>query len=140
MALIRYWLLLVGAAAMEGFFLFLQRWFIISDSRRIEYEMRNDFYAHLQRLPVRCYQGQRTGDLMSRATNDLSSVRMLIGPAVMRLRLFADRRDWRVHHDAADRPDDGAPLADLRSDRRRLVQFFDRRGAEALKPLSSLNL
>jgi ATP-binding cassette subfamily B multidrug efflux pump len=82
-ALIRYSLLLVGAAAMEGFFLFLQRWFIIADSRRIEYEMRNDFYAHLQRLPVRYYQEQRTGDLMSRATNDLSSVRMLIGPAVM---------------------------------------------------------
>jgi ATP-binding cassette, subfamily B, multidrug efflux pump len=82
-ALIRYSLLLVGAAAMEGFFLFLQRWFIIADSRRIEYEMRNDFYAHLQSLPVRYYQGQRTGDLMSRATNDLSSVRMLIGPAVM---------------------------------------------------------
>jgi ATP-binding cassette, subfamily B, multidrug efflux pump len=82
-ALIRYSLLLVGAAAMEGLFLFLQRWFIIADSRRIEYEMRNDFYAHLQRLPVRYYQGQRTGDLMSRATNDLSSVRMLIGPAVM---------------------------------------------------------
>jgi ATP-binding cassette subfamily B protein len=82
-ALIRYSLLLVGAAAMEGLFLFLQRWFIIADSRRIEYEMRNDFYAHLQRLPVRYYQEQRTGDLMSRATNDLSSVRMLIGPAVM---------------------------------------------------------
>jgi ATP-binding cassette subfamily B protein len=82
-ALIRYSLLLVGAAAMEGLFLFLQRWFIIADSRRIEYEMRNDFYGHLQRLPVRYYQEQRTGDLMSRATNDLSSVRMLIGPAVM---------------------------------------------------------
>jgi ATP-binding cassette, subfamily B, multidrug efflux pump len=82
-ALIRYSLLLVAAAAMEGLFLFLQRWFIIADSRRIEYEMRNDFYAHLQRLPVRYYQEQRTGDLMSRATNDLSSVRMLIGPAVM---------------------------------------------------------
>ena len=82
-ALIRYGLLLVGAAALEGLFLFLQRWFIIADSRHIEYEMRNDFYAHLQRLPVRYYQEQRTGDLMSRATNDLSSVRMLIGPAVM---------------------------------------------------------
>src|SRR3712207_5624171 len=45
--------------------------------------MRNDFYGHLQRLPLRFYQEQRTGDLMSRATNDLSSVRMLIGPAVM---------------------------------------------------------
>ena len=82
-ALIRYGLLLVGAAALEGLFLYLQRWIIIGVSRRIEYEMRNDFYAHLQQLPVRYYQDQRTGDLMSRATNDLASVRMLIGPAVM---------------------------------------------------------
>jgi ATP-binding cassette, subfamily B, multidrug efflux pump len=81
--LIRYGLLLVGAAAVEGLFLYLQRWIIIGASRRIEYEMRNDFFAHLERLPVRYYHGQRTGDLMSRATNDLSSVRMLIGPAVM---------------------------------------------------------
>ena len=82
-ALIRYSLLLIGAAALEGLFLYLQRWIIIVASRRIEYEMRNDFYQHLQNLPVRYYQGQRTGDLMSRATNDLASVRMLIGPAVM---------------------------------------------------------
>jgi len=82
-ALVRYGLLLVGAAAMEGFFLFLQRRIIIGESRRIEYEMRNDFYGHLQSLPVSYYQEQRTGDLLSRATNDLASVRMLIGPAVM---------------------------------------------------------
>ncbi|HSP14406.1 MAG TPA: ABC transporter ATP-binding protein [Thermoanaerobaculia bacterium] len=82
-AMIRYGLLLIGAAAMEGLFLYLQRWIIIGSSRRIEYDMRNDFYAHLQKLPLAYYQEQRTGDLMSRATNDLSSVRMLIGPAVM---------------------------------------------------------
>ena len=82
-ALIRYGAMLVGAAAIEGLFLYLQRSIIIGTSRRIEYEMRNDFYAHLQSLPVHYYQEQRTGDLMSRATNDLSSVRMLIGPAVM---------------------------------------------------------
>ena len=82
-ALIKYGALLVGAAALEGLFLYLQRWIIIGASRKIEYEMRNDFYAHLQQLPVRYYQEQRTGDLMSRATNDLSSVRMLMGPAVM---------------------------------------------------------
>jgi ATP-binding cassette subfamily B protein len=82
-ALVRYGLLLVGAAAMEGLFLFLQRRIIIGESRRIEYEMRNDFYGHLQSLPVSYYQDQRTGDLLSRATNDLASVRMLIGPAVM---------------------------------------------------------
>ncbi|HYC62328.1 MAG TPA: ABC transporter ATP-binding protein [Thermoanaerobaculia bacterium] len=81
--LIRYSLMLVGAAAVEGLFLFLQRRVLIGASRHIEYDMRNDFYGHLQKLPLRFYHGQRTGDLMSRATNDLASVRMLIGPAVM---------------------------------------------------------
>jgi ATP-binding cassette subfamily B multidrug efflux pump len=81
--LVRYSLLLIGAAAFEGLFLYLQRWIIIGASRRIEFDMRNDFYAHLQKLPLKYYQDQRTGDLMSRATNDLSSVRMLIGPATM---------------------------------------------------------
>jgi ATP-binding cassette, subfamily B, multidrug efflux pump len=81
--LIRYGLLLIGAAAIEGVFLYAQRWIIIGASRHIEFDMRNDFYEHLQRLPLGFYQEQRTGDLMSRATNDLSSVRMLIGPAVM---------------------------------------------------------
>jgi ATP-binding cassette subfamily B protein len=73
----------VGVAAVEGLFLYLQRWIIVGASRRIEYEMRNDFYQHLQKLPVRYYHEQRTGDLMSRATNDIGSVRMLIGPAIM---------------------------------------------------------
>jgi ATP-binding cassette subfamily B multidrug efflux pump len=81
--LIRYALLYAGAAGVEGIFLYLQRSIIIGASRRIEYDMRNDFYAHLQSLPLSYYQEQRTGDLMSRATNDLASVRMLIGPAVM---------------------------------------------------------
>jgi len=81
--LVRYGLLFVAASAIEGVFLYLQRSIIIGASRRIEFEMRNDFYAHLQKLPVSYYQDQRTGDLMSRATNDLSSVRMLMGPAVM---------------------------------------------------------
>jgi ATP-binding cassette, subfamily B, multidrug efflux pump len=52
-------------------------------SRDIEYDMRNDFFAHLQKLPVSYFQTHRTGDLMSRATNDLNAVRMMIGPAVM---------------------------------------------------------
>jgi len=82
-ALLRYSLMLVGASAIEGLFLYLQRSIIIGASRRIEFEMRNDFFAHLEKMPLRYYHGQRTGDLMSRATNDLSSVRMLIGPAVM---------------------------------------------------------
>ena len=45
--------------------------------------MRNDFFAHLQTLPLSYFQAHRTGDLMSRATNDLSAVRMMIGPSIM---------------------------------------------------------
>ena len=45
--------------------------------------MRNDFFAHLQTLPLSYFQAHRTGDLMSRATNDLGAVRMMIGPSVM---------------------------------------------------------
>ncbi|MGA7614522.1 MAG: ABC transporter ATP-binding protein [Thermoanaerobaculia bacterium] len=82
-AMLEYALLVVAASAIQGIFLYLQRWILIGTSRRIEYDMRNDFYAHLQTLPAPFYQGQRTGDLMSRATNDLASVRMLVGPAVM---------------------------------------------------------
>ena len=81
--LLRFALLLVGASIMEGIFLYLQRSIIIGVSRHMEYDMRNDFYAHLQKLPLRFYHEQRTGDLMSRATSDLAHVRMLIGPAVM---------------------------------------------------------
>jgi ATP-binding cassette subfamily B protein len=54
-------------------------------SRDIEYDMRNEFFAHLQTLPAQYFQTNRTGDLMSRATNDLNAVRMMIGPAVMYL-------------------------------------------------------
>ena len=56
---------------------------IIGASRDIEYDLRNDFFARLQRLPLGYFQAHRTGDLMSRATNDLNAVRMMIGPAVM---------------------------------------------------------
>jgi ATP-binding cassette subfamily B protein len=70
-------------AALGGLFRFLMRRIIIGASRHIEYDLRNDFFAHLQRLDLTYFQRHRTGDLMSRATNDLSAVRMMIGPAVM---------------------------------------------------------
>jgi ATP-binding cassette subfamily B multidrug efflux pump len=77
-------LLYLGATAVEAGFNFLQRWIIIvNTSWQIEYEMRNDLYAHLQTLPLRYYHHQRTGDLMSRVTNDLFSIRNLLGPALM---------------------------------------------------------
>ena len=78
-----YGLAILGLAAGEGAFRYMTRTWVIGASRLIEYDLRNDFFAHLQRLPLAYYHGHRTGDLMSRATNDLSAVRQLVGPAVM---------------------------------------------------------
>ena len=78
-----YAMALLGLAIVGGVFRFLMRRVIVGASRGIEYDLRNDFYAQLQRLPLSYFQAQRTGDLMSRATNDLNAVRMMIGPAVM---------------------------------------------------------
>ena len=72
-------------AGLAGYFRYQMRRIIISASRGFEYDLRNDFFAHLERLPMSFFQQNRTGDLMSRATNDLSSVRMMVGPAVMYL-------------------------------------------------------
>jgi ATP-binding cassette subfamily B multidrug efflux pump len=81
--LVLYAGLLVGASLVRGLFLFLTRRLIIGASRDIEYDIRNDFFAKLQQQPLAYYQARRTGDLMSRATNDLNAVRMMIGPAIM---------------------------------------------------------
>jgi ATP-binding cassette, subfamily B, multidrug efflux pump len=78
-----YGALLLGIGLVSGVFLFLQRRILIGASRDIEYDMRNDFFAHLQTMPLAYFQMHRTGDLMSRATNDLSAVRMMIGPSIM---------------------------------------------------------
>jgi ATP-binding cassette subfamily B protein len=75
--------LLIGLSLVRGGFLFLTRKIIISASRDIEYDIRNDFFAKLEQQPLGYYQQRRTGDLMSRATNDLNAVRMMIGPAIM---------------------------------------------------------
>src|SRR5688500_8530638 len=72
-------------AGLAGYFRYQMRRIIISASRGFEYDLRNDFFAQLERLPMSFFQQNRTGDLMSRATNDLSSVRMMVGPAVMYL-------------------------------------------------------
>jgi len=74
---------LLGVALMRGVFLYLMRRIIIGTSRDIEYDIRNDFFARLEIQPLGYYQARRTGDLMSRATNDLNAVRMMIGPAIM---------------------------------------------------------
>jgi ATP-binding cassette, subfamily B, multidrug efflux pump len=78
-----YAVALLALAAAGGVFRFLMRRVIIGASRDIEYDLRNDFFAHLQTLDLAYFQQHRTGDLMSRATNDLGAVRMMIGPAVM---------------------------------------------------------
>jgi ATP-binding cassette, subfamily B, multidrug efflux pump len=78
-----YALLLLAIACAGGIFRFLMRRILIGASRDIEYDLRNDFFRHLQQLPLAYFQARRTGDLMSRATNDLGAVRMMIGPAVM---------------------------------------------------------
>ncbi|PYR40362.1 MAG: ABC transporter ATP-binding protein [Acidobacteria bacterium] len=78
-----YGALLLAIGCVGGLFQFLQRRIMIGASRDIEYDMRNDFFAHLEKLPLAYFQSHRTGDLMSRATNDLNAVRMMIGPSVM---------------------------------------------------------
>jgi len=74
---------LLGIACVGGVFRYLMRRILIGASRDIEFDVRNAFFARLQQMPLGYYQARRTGDLMSRATNDLNAVRMMIGPAVM---------------------------------------------------------
>jgi len=75
--------LLVAVSLVSGVFRFLMRRIMIGISRKIELDMRADFFAHLQRMSPSFYNKRRTGDLMALATNDLNAVRMLVGPAVM---------------------------------------------------------
>ncbi len=81
--LITYSLLIVAIALSKGIFQFLTRYVVIGISRDIEFDLRNDLFAHLERLSYSYYQRNRTGDIMARATNDLNAVRMLLGPAIM---------------------------------------------------------
>ena len=73
----------LGASLISGLFLFLQRRIIIGMSRNIEFDMRQQMYAHLVNQPLSFFHEHRTGDLMARATNDLSAVRQLAGPVIM---------------------------------------------------------
>jgi ATP-binding cassette subfamily B protein len=75
--------LLLGVAIVSAVFRFLMRRILIGASRDIEFDIRNAFFTRLQQMPLAYYQARRTGDLMSRATNDLNAVRMMVGPAVM---------------------------------------------------------
>ena len=75
--------LLLGVALLKAVFQFWMRWILIGISRDVEYDLRNDLFAHLMRLTPRYYTETPTGDLMSKLTNDLNAVRNLVGPGIM---------------------------------------------------------
>ncbi|MDA9602229.1 ABC transporter ATP-binding protein/permease [Flavobacteriaceae bacterium] len=76
-------LIIIGATLISGFFTFLMRQTIINVSRFIEFDLKNEIFWHYQKLTQRFYKNNRTGDLMSRISEDVSKVRMYIGPAFM---------------------------------------------------------
>jgi ATP-binding cassette subfamily B protein len=80
---LRYAGFLVALALLKGVFQYGMRVILIGISRDIEFDLRNDVYAHLIRLAPEYYARTRTGDIMARATNDLNAVRMMLGPGVM---------------------------------------------------------
>jgi ATP-binding cassette subfamily B multidrug efflux pump len=81
--LFRYAWMIVVAAIISGVFRYLIRQTIIVVSRKIEYDLRQDFWEHIQKLPMRYFQNNSTGNIMAHATNDVNAVRMFVGPAVM---------------------------------------------------------
>lgn len=82
---LRYALLVVGTALLGGAARYGMREFLNGVSRRVEFDLANDFFRHLLRLDASFYGTTPTGDIMSRATNDISAVRMVAGPAYMYL-------------------------------------------------------
>ncbi|REG88444.1 ABC transporter ATP-binding protein [Algoriphagus antarcticus] len=75
--------LILVMALLRGIFLFFIRQTLIIMSRRVEYDMKNEIYDHYQKLPLSFYRKNSTGDLMARITEDVSRVRMYLGPAIM---------------------------------------------------------
>ena len=82
---VKFGLLLLGLALASGLFMFLMRQTIIVMSRYIEYDQKNELYAHYQTLDVSFYKNNNTGDLMNRISEDVGKVRMYTGPAIMYL-------------------------------------------------------
>ena len=80
---LRHALILLLIAALSAIFLYITRQVIIGASREIEFDLRNDIFANLERQSPNYYHTHRTGDIMARTTNDLNAVRMLLGPAIM---------------------------------------------------------
>jgi len=81
--LLKYSILILVTSLIAGIFRFLIRQTIIVVSREIEYDLRGDFWEHIQKLPLRYFQNNFTGNIMAHATNDINAVRSFIGPAVM---------------------------------------------------------
>lgn len=81
----RYALFILLAAIAGGLLRALSRSLIFNAGRNVEYDLRNDLFAHLEKLPLSYYQSQSTGDLMSRAINDINAVRLLLGPGFLNL-------------------------------------------------------
>ena len=75
--------LILALVGVEGVFRYRMRMILIGLSRELEYDLRNQVFEHLTRLSARYYQKNRIGELMSRATNDMSAVRMVLGPGIM---------------------------------------------------------
>lgn len=78
-----YGVLILVMALLRGFFLFLVRQTLIVMSRLIEYDLKNEIYNHYQSLPLAFYRVNNTGDLMNRISEDVSRVRMYLGPSIM---------------------------------------------------------
>jgi ATP-binding cassette, subfamily B, multidrug efflux pump len=78
-----YGAMIIGVTAVSGVFSFFTRQTIIVASRKMEFELRNDFYAHLQTLSISFYNNTTTGDLMAHTTNDINQVRNFLGPGIM---------------------------------------------------------
>jgi ATP-binding cassette, subfamily B, multidrug efflux pump len=81
--LIYYAVLIVITSLISGVFRFLIRQTIIVVSREIEFDLRQNFWKHIQKLPMKYFQNTSTGNIMAHATNDINAVRTFTGPAVM---------------------------------------------------------
>jgi ATP-binding cassette subfamily B protein len=81
--LLKIILLIIGAAIIAGILTFYMRQLIINVSRYIEFDLKNEVYQHYQKLSLNFYKKNRTGDLMNRISEDVSRVRMYVGPALM---------------------------------------------------------
>ena len=81
--LLKYGLLIVLFAVLKGVFLYMTRQTIIVMSRKIEYDLKNEVFDQYQQLSISFYKKNKTGDLMNRITEDITKVRMYLGPAVM---------------------------------------------------------